>query len=108
MQFVAFYEKNVRWLMAHAPQHPDKFLHTYFGLAIWLGAALILRRPLSSWLPLLVLLAFEGANELVDFLHAVGWTLRSTCWDLVATFLWPVVIFTALRLFPWLEERREA
>jgi len=108
MQFVAFYQKNILWVEHHAPQHADKFLHTYFGLAIWLGSAVIFRRSLTNPLPLMVLIALEGFNEAVDFIAANGWTLRSTCWDMVATFLWPVAIFTALRLFPWLSERRQA
>jgi hypothetical protein len=108
MHFVDFYEKNIMWMVKHGPQHSDKFLHTYFGLGIWLGAAIIFRRSLLDWRPLQVLIGLEGFNEIIDYIAANGWTLRSTCWDMVATFLWPVAIFTALRLFPWLSERRQA
>ena len=50
-------------------------LHVYFGLAILLAAALILRKPLRSPLPWLVLLALELANEVYDWTYEVwpGW-----------------------------------
>jgi len=34
------------------------------------------------------------------------WSLHGTITDLLATFLWPVSFFVAMRLFPWLEKGR--
>src|SRR4051794_8221946 len=46
-------------------------LHVYFGLAILVIAALVLRRPLKSPLPWLVLLVLELANEYYDWTYEV-------------------------------------
>ncbi|MBV9929833.1 MAG: hypothetical protein JO013_02680 [Alphaproteobacteria bacterium] len=46
-------------------------LHVYFGVAILVLAALILRRPLRSPIPWLVLLALELANEYYDWTYEV-------------------------------------
>ncbi|HMC91561.1 MAG TPA: hypothetical protein VKI45_03785 [Allosphingosinicella sp.] len=46
-------------------------LHIYFGLGILVAAALILRRPLRSPLPWLVLLLLELGNEYYDWTYEV-------------------------------------
>ena len=42
-------------------------LHIHLGLAIYLLTSLVLRRPLGSLLPWLVVAALELANETSDF-----------------------------------------
>lgn len=100
-QFVALYERGIT--LAMWPLHevgPDKLMHTFVGLGIWLGAALALRCPLRDWRPLAVLAVLEAANELVDYIHAVGWTVGGTLGDVLTTFFWPVVLGQALALVP--------
>jgi len=104
MTFSQTYHDTLLWVVNLGPKHPDKFMHTYVGLAIWLGSAIVLRRRLSAWVPLGILIGMEGLNEVIDFIGEKGWTMRGTITDLLATFLWPVSIFIALRLFPWLSK----
>lgn len=76
-------------------------LHIHIGLAIFLVAALVFRRPLWSWIPWLSLLAFEIANELMDAFHMhggpfsieVGGSLK----DVLNTMFWPTVLLLGLR-----------
>ena len=44
----------------------DPALHALIGLAIYLLAAALLRRPLSSWKPWSVALGFQFINEIAD------------------------------------------
>jgi len=107
MPLLKTYHDLMEWIVRLGPKHPDKFMHTYVGLAIWLGSAIVLRRKLSSPLPLLVLIALEGFNESLDFVGEKNWSLHGTITDLLSTFLWPVSFFVAMRLFPWLEKGRD-
>ena len=82
-------------------------LHIHIGLAIFLGAALIFRRSLASWLPWLALLAFEFANELMDIFHfhggAIGFEVGDSLKDILNTMFWPTVVLLAAR---WQKRRR--
>lgn len=71
---------------------PDKFAHTYAGLALWLLAGAILRKPMRSVVPLAVVLTLELANEMMDWLTQglVDWPDASG--DLLATMFWPSVL----------------
>lgn len=101
MDLLQDYETTISWLVSLCPE-PDKFAHTYAGLAIWLVAALLLRRPLRSGWTLVPVIALELANETVDWLARGSWFWPDTARDLAATWFWPLVLFAALRLFPWL------
>jgi hypothetical protein len=71
-------------------------LHIHLGLAIYLLTCLLLRRPLGSTLPWLVVVLLELTNELSDFLRyyvsAWPWTATNTIEDLVNTLFWPTVL----------------
>lgn len=81
-------------------------LHVYFGLAILLVAALVLRRPLRSPLPWLVLLACELANEYYDWTYEVwpGWERQIQAAegirDIWNTMALPTLLLIASRCFP--------
>jgi hypothetical protein len=81
-------------------------LHIHIGLAIFLGVALVFRRSLASWLPWLVLLAFELANELMDVFYwngrGIGFDLGDSPKDVVNTMFWPTVVLLVAR---WLRRR---
>jgi hypothetical protein len=70
-------------------------LHIHLGLAIYLLTCLLLRRPLGSVLPWLVVALLELTNEASDFLRyyvsAWPWTPTNTIEDIVNTLFWPTV-----------------
>lgn len=72
-------------------------LHIYIGLTVFFLAAVISRRHLRSWLPLLVvvIVALIGeALDLRDDLFEIGkWRWRAALHDIVNTVFWPFVIW---------------
>lgn len=99
MEFLQHYERLINWLVGLCPQ-PDKFAHTYAGLAIWLLAAMVMRRKLSSPWPVVVVAAFELGNEYIDRLTYGSWRWNDTLGDIAATLFWPLVIMLAMRWRP--------
>lgn len=71
-------------------------VHVHIGIALWLASALVLRRSLRSPLPLLVVLAAELANEVLDRLFWGQWQ-DDTLADVAHTSGWPLVLCLALR-----------
>jgi hypothetical protein len=76
-------------------------LHIHLGLAIYLLTSLLLRRPLGSVLPWLVVLVLELVNEASDFIRyyvsAWPWTASNTIEDIVNTLFWPTVLVVLFR-----------
>lgn len=99
MELVHQYERLISWIVSQCPS-PDKFAHTYAGLSIWLLAAMIMRRKLSTPAPFLVVALAEGINEYVDRLAHGSWNWPDTLGDIAATLFWPLAIMLALRLRP--------
>lgn len=77
-------------------------LHIYVGLAILLMAAAILRKPLRSIVPWLVVLAVTIAGELVDMRDDIAslghWRLGANLHDVLNTLFWPSVLVLLARL----------
>jgi hypothetical protein len=81
-------------------------LHVLVGVLLWLGLGTLLKRPLTSWLPWIVLLAVIAWNEAVD-LWIERWPLPGQQYgegakDLLLTMLLPTVLLAMLRLRPQL------
>ena len=109
MLHIADYGRLMDWIVeTFAPTHPDKIVHTYVGLGIWLGVAVVMRRPLASRLPLIAVIAAESGNELYDYLFRRSWNWHDTQGDMIATWFWPFVLFAALRWLPWLNRRDQS
>ena len=76
-------------------------LHIHFGLAVFLGVALLARRPLAHWLPLAAALAAALAGEIWDL--ADTWSAgdplvwRASWRDIANTAFWPLVLFLLAR-----------
>lgn len=88
---------------------PKDALHIYVGLAIFLAAAALLRRPLGSWPPIAVVAAAALIGESWDLIdtHAAG---ASPHWDrnwhdLWNTCFWPAVLFLLARYTRLLSRR---
>lgn len=77
-------------------------LHVYIGLLVFLGVALLLRRPLRSWLPLAAVVIVALGAELLDLRNdlALHGRLRfgESTHDLVNTAFWPAVLMLLARL----------
>lgn len=76
----------------------DTLLHVHAGMVVLLAARLVTRRPLSSPVPLLVVIVVEVANEVLDRIHYGSWRWPDTTVDFVNTVFWPAVLFIGLRL----------
>jgi hypothetical protein len=76
-------------------------LHVYVGLAVFLGASVVFRKPLSSVVPLalVVLAALAGeALDMRDDLASLGhWRWQASLGDIANTVLVPMVIWTLAR-----------
>lgn len=94
--FALRYEHLIDGIVSICPG-PDKFAHICAGLVLWLGSAMLLRRPLRSPLPLAIVVLLEVANECVDRVAHGSWMWRDTLGDAAATWFWPVLLTVALR-----------
>lgn len=83
------------WLHLQTGWSPA-MLHVHLGLAIWLIAALLMRRPLRDWRPLAVLAILQALNELGDRLFFGVWR-ADTLWDVLTTLFWPAAIMLVAR-----------
>jgi len=84
--------------MGHVTGMSDKLLHVHAGMAIFLMSAVVLGRPLSDPVPLLVVFVAEIANEVRDRILNGSWPWRDTLGDVASTLFWPACIFSLQRL----------
>ena len=80
-------------------------LHVYVAVAVQAGAALAVRRPLSSWLPWFVTLVAVLVNEGLDIALSgepklEGWQLAAGRHDLVNTMAMPTLLMILCRFAP--------
>jgi hypothetical protein len=99
---------QVKAWLEHAVGLNMDALHVYVGLAILLLTALVLRRPLKSPIPWLVLLALELANEYYDWTYEI-WPgpdraiqAAEGVRDIWNTMAVPTLLLVASRWFPGL------
>lgn len=82
---------------------PDA-LHVIAGVMMQVAAALLLRKPLTSWWPWLVVLVFTSSNEIIDLWFerwpSSGMQLGEGFKDLLLTMLLPTMLLLASRRFP--------
>ena len=76
-------------------------MHIYVGLAVQLGAALLLRTSIRHWRPLLLVLAVAVAGEAWDIYdrldRGTGLRWARHAHDIVNTAFWPTVLFLLAR-----------
>lgn len=87
-------------------------LHVHLGLFVFLVAVVLLRASPGSWIPWLVLLAFEVLNEVVDLLHEHGGVRAldfvEAAKDIINTMLWPTLVVLFVRYRSRRSESRAA
>lgn len=75
----------------------DTVLHIHAGMAVLFLARVVTRRSLATPVPLLVVVAAEAANEIMDRLQYGSWRPADTLGDIANTLFWPTVLFVGLR-----------
>jgi hypothetical protein len=94
----------------HAVSFSHDSLHIIVGVIIWIGFALVFRRPLTAWWPWLWLFAVILWNETVDLWMEQwpdpGQQYGEGARDLLLTMVVPTIIMIAARLRPELFRRR--
>jgi hypothetical protein len=88
------------WLSATSGLTHHDF-HLLLGVLLTLGFGWVLRRPLGSWLPLILVLGLELINETFDFVRyyvdSYPWGPGPTLVDIALTMLPPLAIVLAAR-----------
>lgn len=78
-------------------------LHIYVALLVQIGAALLVRKRVSHWLPWIAVLAFAVGNEWLDTYGdglAEQWELDASLHDLWNTLLLPTLLLLFVRFAP--------
>ena len=72
-------------------------LHIYFGLGVFLLTALLARRPITSFVPLIAVLVFALIAELLDARDDIAtygiWRVAASVHDIVNTVVMPITLF---------------
>jgi hypothetical protein len=76
----------------------DSLLHVHAGMAVLILTRILTRRSLATPIPLLMVVAAEAANEILDRLNYGSWRWGDTASDVVNTLFWPTALFVGLRL----------
>jgi hypothetical protein len=88
------------WLLSTMGLKQDA-LHIYFGFVLFFGAALVFRKPLSSWRPWLlvvvVALGKEGYDIVTDLRAHGQWSAFKSGVDIFSVVIWPTVMMFLVR-----------
>jgi hypothetical protein len=87
-------------------------LHVYLAFLIQVIAAIVLRRPLSNWMPWAVALLAAMLNEVLDIRYGrepqvQEWQQVEARRDIINSIVLPTLILLLSRYLPWLFRRRE-
>ena len=97
---------QAKLMVEHALDISHDTLHLFAGVLLWLAAALLLRRPISSWWPWLTLMVLTAINELVDLRTEkwpdAGMQVGEAAKDVALTLFVPSLLMLALRFRPGL------
>lgn len=112
LAWIASAFSDYKTLLQHSIGFHNDALHVFFGIAIQLVAALLLRRTLADWQPLAAVGAFEIVNEISDFLVEIWPTppaqLGESVKDFTLTVSIPILLFVVARFCPGLLHRDTA
>lgn len=75
----------------------ENLLHVHIGLAIFVVAALLLRRRMRSPVPLAIVVALAFLNEVADFAEAGPWDPLESGLDFANSVVWPAILFLLAR-----------
>lgn len=101
---LSWYEAKM--FIEHASVISSDAIHVVVGVLIWIIAAALSRRRLSTWLPWLTVLAAILLNEAVDLSiehwPSIGMQLGESTKDVILTIGLPTLLMAVLRLRPGL------
>ncbi len=83
------------WL-AHTLGLDHATLHVHVGMVVWVAGVIVAGDIGAVW-PLVVAVAAELANEVLDRFRNGSWRVRDTLADVVNSVLWPGVLFALAR-----------
>lgn len=95
---------RVKMFIEHASVINSDAIHVLIGVAVWLVAAWLSRRPVAAWLPWLAVLALTLLNEAID-LSVERWPdlamqLGESAKDVMLTMALPTVLMIGIRTRP--------
>lgn len=99
---VAYYHSMIETISL-ATGMPDRMLHLYAGLGLFMLGHLVTRRSSAA---LLLVLVAEGGNEVMDRLYFGSWRWDDTVPDIVQTVFWPLMLALFLRVVRFRATRR--
>ncbi|HEX8061936.1 MAG TPA: hypothetical protein VF535_01845 [Allosphingosinicella sp.] len=101
--------QQAKMALVHLFGLPKDALHIYVGLAVFLAAGALLRRPLGGWLPIAAVVAAALTGEAWDLIetHQTGARIHwDRNWhDVWNTCFWPAVLFVLARYTRLLSRR---
>lgn len=101
--------QQAKLTLVHLLGLPRDALHIYVGLAIFLAAAALLRRPLGSWAPIAIVAAAALLGEAWDLIETRAAGARphwDRNWhDVWNTCFWPAMFFVLARYTRLLSRR---
>jgi hypothetical protein len=101
--------QQAKMTLVHLLGLPKDALHIYVGLAVFVAAAALFRRPLGSWLPIAAVLAAALIGETWDLLETRAAGARPYLdrnWhDVWNTCFWPAILFLLARYTRLLSRR---
>jgi hypothetical protein len=104
---MAWYEAKM--FLEHAIFFSSDALHVLVGTVVWVGIALLWRRPLSDWWPWLALVVLLVINESVDLWVErwpdVAMQYGEAAKDLLLTMILPTLLMLLIRANPRLFSR---
>lgn len=101
--------RETKQFVEHSISFSSDSLHVITGVVVLVGAALLLRKPVSSSRPWLVVLVLSCTNELADLWFerwpSAGIQYGEGIKDLLLTMLLPTLLLLTSRSFPWVFEK---
>jgi hypothetical protein len=93
--------QQLKWALVEHLHLSKDSLHIYVALSLFLGSALLLRWPIKSWKPWLLVLAAAIAGEAWDLRDSLVYGTRvyllANLKDIFNTIFWPTVLMLLAR-----------
>lgn len=93
--------QQVKWVLSEHLHLSKDTLHVYVAMSLFLGSALLLRWPLKSWRPWLLVLAAALIGEAWDLRDSLVYDTRirliANLKDVMNTIFWPTMLMILAR-----------
>lgn len=109
---MAWWWQEAKFFLRHSMAFSLDAVHVIAGVVVMIAAALLLRKPVTSSTPWLVVLALSVLNEVIDLFvqqwpHP-GMAYGESMKDLLLTMLLPTLLLLTSRSFPRIYAERAA